>query len=152
MKKISILLVCLLAMSFVFVGCGGGGDDGGGGDRYDAIGFKIYVEKFKSVFTSETSASESSALTYITGDVNDLYAKIDSTSSDRIGFHSSTDSGSNITLDECSDFLQREGVETSMITSVQKTEILTKLEDDGYVVAYKGIGSSMIAVVAAKKN
>jgi len=141
MKKIfsvSILLVCVLALGFVFVGCGGGGDD-----TYSAIGFQISPENFTSVF----SLTATTDLQYFSGDPNTLRQKMEANKSKFIG--TPTD-GKGLKYSEIDSELQSY-VSQSAITSDEKNDILGKLKSDGWVGAYKVV-SGVVGVVGAIKE
>jgi len=117
--SISILLVCLLALSFVFVGCG----------EKDALYTGGFFTENVSQFNSNwsTTVTETTPLTFFSiGSLIDYNNK--SVSSPNPSFH-------DVPIDYIEQYFN------TYFTQSERNQYYDRLKSDGYVIAYKGKGS-----------
>jgi len=144
------LIAIVAVIGFSMAACSSGGGGGGGNDTYSGGAIIISVSSFRSAFsgTSGASATDTSPLSFIEGDVNSLRQKADTAWDSKY----SGKWGEGGTIGDLRDWC-KDNTE-GYLSDAQIEEIINKLKTNGYVVAYMGAGSGtgMIGCIAGVKD
>lgn len=137
------IIAIVTVIGFSMIACDGGGGGGGGGDTYAGIMGRTnnssLITQFNTTFSASASTSDST-LKYVAGDPQTLKTKLESLPPADI------EAADGLSISQIRTNMANVGVPSEVINAV-----ITKLEADGYVLAYAGFEGYVVFCAGIKE-